>query len=126
MKKRIEQINAEVLDHEVSIQKLLKDKQAIMKNDYQYLVGKCLKVGDEMYDLITSLYSVEENDVYTEIKYECIRVEIDMKRHGFEIDSSCYSGIMLTEIPYSTIPRKMFEDKFNECVKLISDYGKSI
>ncbi len=126
MKKRIEQINAEVLDHEVSIQKLLKDKQSIMKNDYQYLVGKCLKVGDEMYDLITSLYSVEENDVYTDIRYECIRVEIDMKRHGFEIDSSCYSGIVLTEIPSSTIPRKMFEDKFNECVKLIRDYGKSI
>lgn len=126
MKEQIRQIKVKIMDLEEEIQRLHKEKQAIMKNDYQYLVGKCLKVGDEMYDLITSLYSVEENDVYTDIRYECIRVEIDMKRHGFEIDSSCYSSIMLTEIPSSTIPRKMFEDKFNECVKLIRDYGKSI
>lgn len=126
MKDQIKRINSEVLDHEESIKKLLKEKQEILKNDYQYLVGKCLKVGDEMYDLITSLYSVEENDVYTEIRYECIRVEIDMDRKDFEVDSRCYNGILLTEIPSSTIPRKLFEDKFNECVKLISDYGKSI
>ena len=126
MKEQIRQINVKVMDLEEEIQRLYKEKQAILKNDYQYLVGKCLKVGDEMYDLITSLYSVEEIDVYTEIRYECIRVDIDMAKHDFEVDSRCYSGIMLTEIASSTIPRKLFEDKFNECVKLISDYGKSI
>ena len=90
---------------------------------YKHLIGKCFRRAYTSFELVTDIFSSDDEDV----TYNCVKIYIDPRYEDsrVDIDTNSYGTIEINELESKQISRAEFDNMLQVAFKRISNIGKA-